>query len=140
MRILIYVGAAGTLMLVMNGAAMALGRMALRGVPAELVIIVPAWGLLGTWVLVPYWGALWLQRFGSATRGERVLVVCAVLVLIALGANSFLATSAFVGGRPHPTADGITILLIPILQWVVLGGAGMLLGIGQVLRRGRKVD
>jgi hypothetical protein len=63
-----------------------------------------------------------------------------VLVLIAVGGNSFLATSAFVGGQPHPTADGVTILLIPILQWVVLGGAGMLLSLGRVLRRGREVD
>ena len=68
-------------------------------------------------------------------RGQRGVfgrqVALVVLVLIALGANSFLATSAFVGGKPHPTPDGVTIVLIPIVQWVVLGGAGLLLRLGQ---------
>jgi hypothetical protein len=133
-RLLIYLGAAGTLILVLNGVGDVLGRLSRRSALSELVVVVPLWALLGVWILSPYWGALRLQRFGSATRGEGVLVVCAVLALIALAANSFLVTSAFVGGRPHPTADGVTIVLIPIAQWVVLGGAGLLLRLGRALR------
>jgi hypothetical protein len=136
-RALIYAGAAGTLVLALNGVARGLGRLAERDAMLELIVIIPLWALLGAWILFPYWGALRLERRGSATSGERVLVACAVLLLIALGANSFLATSAFVGGKPHPTADGVTIMLIPIVQWMVLGGAGLLLRLGRAVRHRR---
>jgi hypothetical protein len=137
-RLFIYLGAAGTLMLALNGFRVVLGRLSQRGAMSELVVVVPLWAVLGVWILSPYWGALRLHRLGPTTRGEGVLVVCAVLALVALAANSFLMTSAFVGGRPHPTADGVTIALIPIAQWVVLGGAGVLLRLGRALRHRRQ--
>mgnify|MGYP001613659121 CR=1 FL=1 len=93
----------------------------------ELVVIVPLWALMGAWTLSPYWGAARLQRRASTTRRARVVVVLAVLAVVALAANSFLVTSAFVGGRPHRTADGVTIVLVPIMQWIVLSVAGLML-------------
>jgi hypothetical protein len=134
-RVLVYAGAAGTLVLALNGVAPVLTRLSERGAMSEVVVIVPLWALVGVWMLAPYWGALRLHRYGSATTGESVLAGCAALALIALGANSFLATSAFVGGKPHPTADGVTIVFMPIVQWAVLGVAGVLLRVSRVIRR-----
>jgi hypothetical protein len=93
---------------------------------SDLILIVPLWVLLGAWMLAPYWGAWRLQRRESTTTAGRLVALIAALAVTALAANSYLATSAFVGGKPHPTADGATILIIPIAQWIVLGGAGLL--------------
>jgi hypothetical protein len=134
-RVLIYAGAAGTLILALNGARLVLGPLWQRGALSELIPIVPLWALVGTWILSPYWGALRLQRGWSTTPGQGAVVVIVALVVIALGANSFLATSAFVGGKPHPTADGVTIVLIPIVQWGALGAAGLLLRLGRWSRQ-----
>jgi hypothetical protein len=133
-RVLIYAGAAGTFILALNGARVVLGRLSQRGAMSELLVIIPLWALVGMWILSPYWGALELQRRRANTRGEGAVVVVVALVVMALGANSFWATSAFVGGKPHPTADGVTIVLIPIVQWVVLGAAGLLLRLGRAIR------
>lgn len=133
-RLLIYVGAAGTLIFVLNGAAAGLSRLSQRGAMDELMVIIPLWALIGVWMLSPYWGALVLHRRRTTTRGDGVVVGIVVLAIIALGANSFLATSAFVGGKPHPTADGTTIVLIPSVQWVVLAGAALLLRLGRAVR------
>jgi hypothetical protein len=116
---------------VLNGFRVSLGRLSQREALGELVAIIPLWGLLGLWTLSPYWGALRLLR-RPTTRGGSNVVMFAVVVVIALAANSFLATSAFVGGKPHPTADGVTLVLIPIVQWILLGAAGLFLSLRRV--------
>ena len=126
-RLLIYTGAAGTVILALAGLRFAVERLARRAAMAELVIVLPLWALIGAWMLSPFWGALKLQRRVSSTRSGRVVIVIAVIVLIALAANSFLVTNSFIGGKPRPTADGVTIVLVPILQWAVLGAASLLL-------------
>jgi hypothetical protein len=133
-RYLIYTGALGTLVLVLNGFRVVLGRLSQREALGELVAIIPPWGLLGLWTLSPYWGALRLLQRRPVTRGGSNVVMLAVVVVIALAANSFFATSAFVGGKPHPTADGVTLVLIPIVQWILLGAAGLFLSVRRVER------
>jgi hypothetical protein len=122
-RLIIYAGAAGTLVLVVAGCLRAIGRIAERNAQAELLVVIPLWLLVATWTLSPYWGALRLHRRGMPSRAMAVIVGLAGVLVVGLGANSFLVTAAFVGGQAHPTADGVTIVVVPILQWIVLGAA-----------------
>jgi hypothetical protein len=133
-RFLIFTGAAVTLLLALNGVRLAIGRVSPRNA-SELVVIIPLWVLVGLWMLSPYWGALRLQRLRATTRLEDVVVVAAAWAITLLGANSFLVTSTFVGGKPHPTADGVTVMFIPIVQWLVVVAAYVLLRVRQSARR-----
>jgi len=135
-RVLILAGALGTGALILLGFSRALGRLADRGGLHELVVIIPLWLIVGAWMLSPYWGVSRLQRRG-ATRAGDVVALLAVLVVVALGAYSFLATSAFIGGRPRPTADGVTIVVIPVAQWVVIAAAVVVLAL--IARREERV-
>ncbi len=124
-RALIFAGAGGSICLVLAGFGRVLFNDRIGGDPLLLIIILPLWILVGGWLLWPYRGAWKLQR-RSRTRAEGVVLILALLLMIALAANSFLATSAFVGGKLHPTADGVTIILIPMVQWVMLALADLL--------------
>ena len=128
-RALIYAGAGGSLLLVLVAIYRIFFRVGARSVPlSEFIPITVLWILVTCWILSPYWGAL-KQGQRSSTRAEGVILTVALVLMIAVEANSFLATNTFVGGRPHPTADGVTIVFIPIVQWVVLGLAASLRGI-----------
>jgi len=130
-RYVIYAGAAATVILMLNGFRLGLARLWRREAMTDLFAVVPLWTLVGAWLLYPYWGASRLQRGAPATRAAQVVVLLAILVVVALAANSYLVTSFFVGGSPHPTADGMTIMLIPVLQWLVLGAGGLLIRMGR---------
>jgi len=83
---------------------------------------------LAAWALWPYWYLLKrVNRRTWTSLGTIVAGITAALV-VGVGANSFLATSSFVGGRPNPTADGVTILFVPVVQWCVIGVSNILLG------------
>jgi hypothetical protein len=135
-RVLIYAGAGGSLLLVL----IAIGRVFSRvgsttSRQSELIPIAVGWILITGWVLSPYLGALKMERQPSATRARETILIVALVLMIALEVNSFLATSAFVGGRPHPTADSMTIVFIPLLQWVILGVASLLRRIAHRISR-----
>lgn len=121
-----YVGAAGTLSLALMGALRSMGNIARRHAPAELLIVLPFWLLVAAWVLAPYVGVRTLHESGTRSTGRAMIAGFTVLLVIALGANAFLATSAFVGGPAHPTADGMTLIFVPVLQWIVLGVAALI--------------
>ena len=74
----------------------------------------------------------------SDTRAEGVILVVALVLMIAIEASSFLATHTFVGGRPHPTADGVTIVFVPIVQWMVLAIAEVCRAIAHRIADGSK--
>jgi len=124
-RVLILFGAVGTSILVVNGFRLVLVRLMQRTAMTELFIIAPLWGLILVWALSPYWGAARLLGRATATPHARKVIVLAALTIVAFGANSFLVTSAFLGGRTRPTADGMTIILVPLVQWIVLGLVGL---------------
>lgn len=107
---LLYTGAGGTLLLVLVG----IGRVG-------SYIILP-----GYWMLSPYLGASILVGQRPRTRGEGLILILALVLLIALGANAYLASYTFVGGRLHPSAEAVTLIVIPMVQWVVLGLAALL--------------
>ena len=122
-RAIIFAGAAGTFILVAAGC---LRSIVERDALAKLLVVIPLWLLVAVWLLSPYWGALRLHRRGMPSRAKAVIVGLATALLIGLGANSFLVTAVFVGGHVHPTADGVTIVVVPILQWIVLGSATLI--------------
>lgn len=76
-------------------------------------------------MLLPYRSAMAMRR-GSTTRADDLILLVALILMIALGANSYFATSAFVGGQAHPTADGVTVAVITTLQWLVVKMAALL--------------
>lgn len=126
-RLLVYAGAAGTLVLIVAGCVRAVARGVDRGAYVEVLVVIPMWLLIAGWMLSPFAGALMLHRgrWRSPARGAILVVVA--LLLAGLGANSFLVTSTFVGGDPHPTADAVTVLVVPVLQWMVVGAAALAL-------------
>lgn len=128
-QLLIYAGAISTLVLVLVGFIRNLTTFGHKQPMAELFVFVPLVAIIAGWMLSPYWGALRFQRQGARTRGGSVIIIVAVILVIALGANSYLATPALLGGKSHPTAAGVTVMLIPMVQWLVLGLAALLLGL-----------
>jgi hypothetical protein len=93
----------------------------------DVLLVVGFWLAVTAWAIWPYRRLLQhLDRSWTVRRGNVVVGVAAVVV-VGLGANSFLMTSALVGGSPHPTADGVTILLVPVLQWAVVGSCSAVL-------------
>ena len=120
-RFIIYAGMATTLLLAAGGCVRAIRRGAERDALEELIVVLPLWVALTGWMLSPYLGALWICRRAVSSRLAVLIVGVGALVMLALGLNSFLVTPAFVGGRQHPTADGVTIFVIPVLQWIVVG-------------------
>jgi len=156
LRRLIYAGAVGPLILLLAVIVAGIASCFLGHGPGplDLLFFVPLWVVAGGWMLLPYWGALRLQRRGSNTRGKAAIVLLAVVLVIALGATSFLVTSAFVLGWPHPPGKPhapvtaklqLAVLyaaVVPILQWAVLYAAELLLWLlthllGLVARRRR---
>ena len=101
----------------------------------EVPIVVSLWFAVAAWVLAPYWAALKLQP-RVPSRIATVILGLAVVLVGALGASSFLVTSAFVGGPAHPTADALTLILVPVLQWFVLGVAAIVGNLTALRRRG----
>jgi hypothetical protein len=85
------------------------------------------WVFVAGWILSPYLGAALLRRTWVTRRRDEGTLAIALLLMIAIAASSFLATSAFEGGAPQPTADGMTILVIPVAQWFVLAVAGVVM-------------
>jgi hypothetical protein len=125
-RFVLYGGAAGTVVLVVMGCFRALQRLVERDALVEAPIVIAMWLPIAAWMLSPYWGALKLQRRAMPLRITTIISVLAAVLVCAVGANSFLVTSAFVGGRARPTADGVTIMFAPGLQWLVVGIAMLL--------------
>lgn len=123
-RLLIYAGAVLSLSLTVTGFGRAVARHAPMTQTAPIIRlwgIFGGWMLIGAWMLSPYWGALRVQDRDSTTRLRGAIVGTVAIVMIVLAANSFFATSAFVGGRARPTADGVTVIFVPMVQWVLIG-------------------
>lgn len=140
---LICAGAAGPLILLLAATVTGIASCFLGHGPGplDLLFFVPLWAVAGGWMLLPYWGALRLQRRAPNTPGKAAIVLLAVVLVIALGATSFLVTSAFVLGWPHPPVTArlqLAVLyaaVIPILQWAVLYAAELLLYTAALLLR-----
>lgn len=103
---------------------------------AKLVVTVPLIAVMAGWMLLPYWGALRWVRQGAKTRGGSAIVIVAVILVSAMGAISYLKALALLEDKYHPTGGvvNLMIIIIPMVQWVVLGLAAMLVGL--TARRG----
>jgi len=133
---LIYAAGSGTLILAAVGLLRSIRRIIERDAISELPVVILLWLGVAAWALAPYWGALRLHRMATSHRAANLIVGAAVVLLAALAANSFLATSAFVGGRSHPTADAMTIIIVPLVQWCALGAAAVMVRV--LIRRAKR--
>lgn len=136
-QILIYAGAVvGPLVFVLVLFIHNFTRMWHAQAVYELVVIVPLIAVMAGWMLTPYWGALRWQRQGAKPQGVSAIVIVAVILVIALGAISYPKALALLGDKSQPTGEVVfpMIMIIPMVQWVVLGLAAMLFGL--MARRG----
>jgi len=120
-QILITSGAMGSFFLVASAYGRILSQVGARNRgTGEFVPITLCWIFIAGWILSPYCVAFMMQRRRVRTWVQDLILIIGLLLMILLEANSFLVTPSLVGGRPHPTADGITIIVIPMGQWAVL--------------------
>jgi len=94
----------------------------MRGI--EILPFAFLWVIMAAWVLSPYWVAFKQGQRSSKKTGAILNVALALMITIQT--TSFIATTFVYPGGPRHTNDGITILAVPLAQWLVLIVANLL--------------
>ena len=116
-RSLLWIGAAGTAVLIAVGTAKVFASGPL---PLPLFFAI---SFVAAWMLSPYWGAFDQQRQAAETPLEALIGLAASMLVVALGAYAYLTGWVFYRGPTRMTGQGMLALIIPLLQWVILATA-----------------
>ena len=130
-RMLLWTGAAGTLVLILVIAGLGLSRSG----PPPLAVGLGA-PVIALLMLSPYWGAFHQLRRPSGTQAEGYVLLAASVLVVALGAYAYLYGWVFYTGPTRATGQGMLALIVPLYQWViVVVAAGMRWLVRTVSRR-----
>ena len=128
-RVLLWLGAGGTFLLI---AVLMTKLIASGGLPSlwntTLLLMV------AIFMLSPFQGVMHTRR-ADLPQSEAVVEVIALALAVAVGAYVYLADWVFYNGPTRATGQGMVAVMVPMLQWGIVGLSAIVMwGIRSVRR------
>ena len=128
-QILLWAGGGGTFLLIAVLMTKLIASGGLRSFRNTTLLL-----MIAIFMLSPFRGMMHTRR-ADLPQPEAVVEVIAMALVVAVGAYAYLAYWVFYNGPTRATGQGVVAVMVPILQWGIVGLSAIVMwGIRSVRR------